>query len=130
MRTKEEAAAFLATPGLFESHAVVWRALLEYNPQIHGDRDIDTMSAQEIDDLLKLNYDKTQLPCPVIQWKHPLRDHEFSVTSAKPQYGYRKGVDMDKVHAAAYRLHGRILKGHLVKVSVARHYFVVAGMTA
>lgn len=130
MRTKEEAAAFLATPGVFETRAEVWRALLEYNPQLHGDRDVDSLSANEIDELLKLNYDVTEMPVKSIQWKHPLRDDELCVTIAKPQYGYREGVDMGKVHVAAHRLHGRILKGHLVKVSVVRHYFTIAGMTS
>lgn len=128
MRTKIEAGDFLTTPEVFETRAEVWRAILEYNPQLHGDLNIDELSDSEIDEILKANYDNAEIPQCAIKWKHPLRDQEFSVTKTKPQYGYRKGIDMNKVHAAAYRLHDRILKGHLVKVSVARHYFVVGAI--
>lgn len=128
MRTKAEAEAFLTGTEVFETRAEVWRAILEYNPKLHEGRDIDQMTSRDIDALLIVYADDAQIPCK-LQWKHPLKDHEFSVSATHgPQVGFRAHCDMRRLTEAGHRLHKRILAGKFKTVSVVRHYHVISGM--
>ena len=112
-------------PPTFDNVELMIRWLLEHNRKLIGDVDLSLLSRDELYLLSAKHAEQINMPVPVIRHKVPYRDRHLTAGNHPPRYGYWKGVDMGKVHAAAWRLTDRVKKGHLCSVSVARHYTVL-----
>lgn len=125
MRTPEQAETFLKGTKVFESRFPIWRAILEYNPNIHGNRDIDNLTDKEITTLIAANHPHVKVPCD-LRWKYPARDREMRINAEERLIG----IHGQKASAlfASMRLQKRIRAGGFKEVAVARHYFVIHGM--
>lgn len=125
MRTPEQAEAFLRGTEVFESRHPIWRAILEYNPHIHGDLDIDNLTDKEITSHIAGNHPHVKVPCD-LRWRYPMRDREMRINATQRLIGVREAIPVCK--AASMRLQSRIKTGSIKEVAVARHYFVIHGM--
>lgn len=87
--------SLLETTDIFEERSTLWRELARFNAEQFPGVDVDKLSDQQVDDLLKNNAAVVKTPQKLLKWKYPLKDkladgsyHHYYVVSSMTPPGY------------------------------------------